>query len=271
MEHVRFEVLPTPSVEELVLGHVPREVPVTVTASPARGLDTTLDLAVSLAQEGYRAVPHVAARMVTGRSELEEIVARLTGAGITSIFVPAGDGPPAGDYRDALGLLEDLDELGRPFSHVGITGYPEPHPTIHDDLLIQSMWDKRKHATHVVSNMTFDPALIRAWVPRLRMRGVALPVLLGVPGPVERAKLLRMATRIGVGESTKFLAKQGGLMARLMTPGGFTGERFLIGCAPTLASLDAGVEGLHLYTFNQVVETEAWRREFIERLDEHGV
>ena len=57
---------------------------------------------------------------------------------------------------------------------MGIAGYPESHPTIHDDLTVQSMWDKRKHATHVVSNLTFDPAVIRDWLHRLRLRGVKL-------------------------------------------------------------------------------------------------
>ena len=43
-----------------------------------------------------------------------------------------------------------------------------------------------------------------------------------------------MATRIGVGESTRFLAKHKGTFARLAAPGGFTGERFLGKCAPAL-------------------------------------
>ena len=54
-----------------------------------------------------------------------------SGKGISSIFVPGGDAEPAGDYHDALSLLEDLAELGNPFAHVGITGYPESHPSIH--------------------------------------------------------------------------------------------------------------------------------------------
>ena len=204
-------------------------------------------------------VPHLAARMITGRSELAEICARLTGQGISRIFVPGGDADPAGDYPDALALLADLTELGRPFAHVGVTGYPESHPTIHDDLVVQAMWDKRRHATHVVSNLTFDPAVVRAWIRRMRDRGVTLPLLLGVPGPVERTKLLAMATRIGVGESTRFLTKHKGTLARLAAPGGFTGERFLRQCAPALAAPDANVGGLHVFTFNQIAETEAWR------------
>ena len=69
---------------------------------------------------------------------------------------------------------------------------------------------------------------------RLRARGVTMPLLLGIPGPVDRTKLLAMATKIGVGESTRFLAKHKGTFARLAAPGGFTGERFLEQCAPAL-------------------------------------
>ena len=266
LENARYEVLPTASTEDKVLEHVPRDRTLTVTASPSKGLEATLDLAERLAGHGYPTVPHLAARMVSGRSELAEIAERLRGKGITSVFVPGGDAEAVGDYPDALALLEDLKELGSPFAHVGITGYPESHPTIHDDLTVQSMWDKRRYATHIVSNLTFDPAVVRDWVRRLRARGVAMPLLLGIPGPVERAKLLGMATRIGVGESTKFLAKNKGVFARLAAPGGFTGERFLERCAPALGEEGALVEGLHVFTFNQIGETEAWRTGMLERL-----
>jgi methylenetetrahydrofolate reductase (NADPH) len=266
LENARYEVLPTASTEEKVLEHVPRDRTVTVTASPSKGLEATLDLAERLTGHGYPTVPHLAARMVSGRDELAEIAERLRGKGITSVFVPGGDAEAVGDYPDALALLEDLKELGSPFAHVGITGYPESHPTIHDDLTVQSMWDKRRYATHIVSNLTFDPAVVRDWVRRLRARGVTMPLLLGIPGPVERAKLLGMATRIGVGESTKFLAKNKGLFARLAAPGGFTGETFLERCAPALGEEGALVEGLHVFTFNQIGEAEAWRTDMLERL-----
>jgi methylenetetrahydrofolate reductase (NADPH) len=265
LENARYEVLPTSSTEDKVLEHLPRDRTVTVTASPSKGLEATFDLAERLTGHGYVVVPHLAARMVTGPTELAEIVDRLRGKVITRVFVPGGDAEPAGSYPDALALLEDLAAMGSPFAHVGITGYPESHPTLHDDLTVQSMWDKRRYATHIVSNLTFDPAVVRDWVRRLRARGVAMPLLLGIPGPVDRTKLLGMATKIGVGESTKFLAKNKGLFARLAAPGGFTGESFLEKCAPALGEDGALVDGLHVFTFNQVAETEAWRAAMLER------
>ncbi|MCW2844818.1 MAG: 5,10-methylenetetrahydrofolate reductase [Nocardioides sp.] len=266
LEQARYEVLPTASTEDKILEHVPRDRVITVTASPSKGLSATLDLAERLTGHGYAVVPHLAARMVTSRAELAEICERLTGKGITRVFVPGGDAEPAGDYADALSLLQDLTALGSPFAQVGITGYPESHPTIHDDLTVQAMWDKRRYATHVVSNLTFDPTVIRGWVQRMRRRGITMPLLLGLPGPVERTKLLGMASKIGVGESTRFLAKNKGFFARLAAPGGFTGERFLEQCAPALAPPEALVEGLHVFTFNQIAETETWRTDLLARL-----
>src|SRR3954452_1222866 len=264
--NARYEVLPTPSIEDVVLEHVGTELHVTVTASPSKGLEATLDLTERLTKHGYVAVPHLAARMVRDRAELEEISARLTSQGIDRIFVPGGDADPPGAYPDALAMLEELKAMGSPFSHIGITGYPESHPTIGDDLTVQSMWDKRRFATHVVSNLTFDPDVLATWVGRMRTRGITMPLLLGIPGPVDRTKLLAMATKIGVGESTRFLAKHKGTFARLAAPGGFTGERFLEKVAPALSPPEMLVEGLHVFTFNQVAATEAWRRQLLEQL-----
>lgn len=144
LSRARYEVFPTAKIEASVVGNVPLDVRLTVTASPAKGLEATLDCAERLIGHGYRVTPHLAARMVRARRQLVEIVDRLTGLGVDDVFVPAGDSdPPVGDYASSLELLRDLTTLGRPFRDVGITGYPESHPIIPDDVIAQSIWDKR--------------------------------------------------------------------------------------------------------------------------------
>jgi len=267
LQNTRYEVLPTANAEDAVVEHVPVGHTITVTASPSKGLGATLDLCERLTGQGFHAVPHLAARMVKGRTELAEICDRLVAVGVDTVFVPAGDAEPtAGAYTSAVDLLEDLSALGNPFLHVGVTGYPESHPAIGDDLTVQAMWDKRRHATQIVSNLCFDPAVVSGWVRRLRARGITLPLLVGMPGPVERAKLLGMATKIGVGESTRFLAKNTSVFARIATPGGYNPRRFLEKAAPDLGADDALVGGLHMFTFNQVAETERWRRDLLAEL-----
>lgn len=267
LHSVRYEVLPAKATEDKVLTHVPRDVQVTVTASPVKGLEPTLDLATRLAAHGYRVVPHVPARLLRDDAHLKEVIDRLRAARVDDIFVPAGDSdPPVGAYDGALPVLRRLSELGGPFAHVGVTGYPESHPLIHDDITIQSMWDKREYATYIVSNLCFDPCVLAEWIARMRRRDVALPVHLGVAGPVQRAKLLSMATKIGVGESTRFLTKHASWFLRFAAPGGYSPERLLTRAEEALTAPSAGVAGLHLFTFNQIAETERWRRALLDRL-----
>jgi len=263
----RFEVIPTSSTEDAVLKWVPREITMAVTASPIKGLEATLSLAERLRKHGYDVVPHVAARLVVDEAHLEEIVARLLSSGVDDIFVPAGDAdPPVGRFDSALSLLVQLDSLGRPFKQMGITGYPESHPAISDDVTVQAMWDKRHYATYIVSNLCFDAGTVRRWIARVRARGVELPIYFGLAGPVERTKLLNMATKIGVRESARFLSGHAGWFLRMGAPGGYDPSRLLERTGAALADPLSIVEGVHLFTFNQVRQTEEWRQSVLASL-----
>jgi methylenetetrahydrofolate reductase (NADH) len=267
----RYEVFPAASVEQAVVDWVPTELTVTVTASPAKGLAETLALTERLAGHGYRVVPHLSARLVRDDAHLADIVARLIACGVADVFVPAGDAdPPAGQFASALSLLVKLTEMGSPFARVGITGYPESHPRIGDDITIQAMWDKRRHATYLVSNLCFDPGTLRQWISRVRARDVTLPLFVGLAGPVERARLLRMAAKAGVAESARFLAGHTEWFLRLGTPGGYSPDRLLERTGTALADPASAVEGLHLFTFNQVRQTEEWRRSLLGRLQDRA-
>ena len=262
----RFEVIPGRGTEAAVAQWVPAGMTVTVTASPVKGLEPTIELAEKLAARGYRVVPHLAARSVTSEAHLVQIVERLRACGVDDVFVPGGDAShPAGPFEGALPLLERLAELGNPFARIGITGYPESHPKIHDDITIQAMWDKRRYATYIVSNVCFDAAQLGRWIQRIRARGVTLPLYVGLAGPAERTRLLRMAAVAGASESARFITRHPGWILRFWAPGGYSPDRFLDRAAPFVASPAAGVAGLHLFTFNQLQPAEQWRTAALER------
>jgi methylenetetrahydrofolate reductase (NADH) len=262
----RYEVIPAKATEQAVADLLPAGMTVTVTASPAKGLEPTIELAEKLAARGYRVVPHLAARSVASEAHLAGIVARLKACGVDDVFVPGGDAThPAGPFEGALPLLERLDAIGRPFARIGITGYPESHPKIHDDLTIQAMWDKRKYASYIVSNLCFDAAALGRWIQRIRARGVTLPLYVGLAGPAERARLLRMAAVAGASESARFITRHPGWILRLWVPGGYSPDRFLDRAAPAITAPGAAVAGLHLFTFNQLQQAEQWRKAALER------
>ncbi len=263
----RYEVIPLEGIEREVAARVPRDVRIAVTASPAKGLGATLDLADRLLVEGFDVVPHLSARLVRDEAHLREVLGRLAEAGVGEVFVVAGDRPqPVGRFADALGLLEAMAAAGHPFRDVGITGYPESHPFIHDDVTIQAMWDKRRYATYIVSNVCFDRRVIVDWVARVRRRGVTLPIHVGVPGLADGARLLRISRRIGIGESARFLRWHSSWLLRMLVPGTYRPDRLVTGLAPDLAAPDMRVGGLHVFTFNEIERTERWRQAMLARL-----
>ena len=262
----RYEIFPSEDAEGLVLDHVPPEVIITVTASPRRGLGATLDLAARLARQGYSVVPHLSARMVRDREHLREVLAAVRDMGSSDVFVVAGDArEPAGDFPDAISLLETMkaEELAVP--DIGVTGYPESHSFIDDDATIQAMWDKRRVATYIVSNLCFDPRVVKGWVDRVRRRKVSLPIHIGLAGIADPAKLMRVSARIGITDSARFLRGHSNWFLRALQPGGYSPERFVKALLPELGTPERNVAGLHFFTFNEVEPTERWRQEMLAR------
>jgi methylenetetrahydrofolate reductase (NADPH) len=261
----RFEILPLDGIEEQVLEHLGTEVKVTVTASPRKGLEATLDLAERLAGAGYAVVPHLSARLVRDRAHLEDVLERLLAAGVRELFVPAGDAPEPGEFQGAAELLAAMGPLRARFDDIGITGYPETHHLISDEETIQAMFAKAPMATCIISQICFDAEVIAGWIAEVRRRGIALPIWIGLPGTVDYAKLVRISMKIGLGESARFMRHHGNWISRLMTRQ-FKPDPLLRGLAPTLADPAANVAGFHMYTFNEVARTERWRRQALERL-----
>jgi methylenetetrahydrofolate reductase (NADPH) len=267
LAHPRYEVIPLPGIEARIADLLPTDVKITVTASPRKGLEPTLVLAENLVRRGYRSVPHVSARLVVDQAHLQEVLQRLHEARIEDVFVIAGDtDEPEGKFPGALEMLRTMDELGHDLAEVGITGYPESHPFIDDDVTIQAMWDKRHFATYIVSNICFDANVISSWVTRVRRRGVELPIYVGLAGVMEPAKLLRVSQKIGVGESVRWLRGHRNWLLRLILPGAHSPTRLLQRLAPELRGPEKRVPGIHLYTFNELAKTEAWRRGLLEEL-----
>ncbi|WP_448623504.1 methylenetetrahydrofolate reductase [Geodermatophilus sp. URMC 64] len=262
-----YEVLPLRNAEESVVEHVPRTVPLSITVTEAKGLTPTIELAERLSGRGFAATPHLAARLVRDKAHLADLVARLRAAAVDGVFVVAGDAAePAGPFPDALSLLEGLAAGGHHFRHVGIGGYPEGHGHISAELIERALERKAPHATHVITQLCFHPSTTRAWARQVRQRGVDLPIRDGLPGAVTRQKLVRISAGLGLGPSARFLAKQHSMFWRFFLPHGYRPDKLIARLAPALGHPLADLQGIHLFTFNEVARTEAWRQEWLARL-----
>lgn len=264
----RYEVIPLPGAEEDVLSHVPKGMKLTVTSSPKLGIETTLRFAGELSNAGYRVVPHLTARLVVDEAHLAEVLARLRETGVSELFVIAGDAEePVGEFDDAAALLRAMSTMEHGIEEVGISGYPESHPLISDEATIRAMEEKQPYATHIVSQICFDAKVTAAWIRSVRARGIELPLYIGVPGVVGKQKLMRVSSKIGLGESARFLRKNRNWLLKLFVSGGYSPNRLIEKLTPTITAPKSKVSGFHIYTFNELAKTEKWRRETLERLE----
>ena len=238
-----FEVYPSQHVLDQI-GYLPDGATIAITASETLGTDATLDLAAELRHLGYSVIPHVAARLIADAAELRDLLARLDELEVQSILLIGGDAREPGDFKDAYSVMMSMA----------------------DDDLSSAIDIKASHAGFVTTQMSFHADAISSYAVAMRRRGIMLLVYLGLPGVVHRARLLRLAAKIGVGDSIRFLRSNVGLLRRFVTPRGYNPDHLLTDLGAQLAAAPDLIAGVHLYTFNECRETERWRQRLLERL-----
>ena len=262
-----MEIFPAPRIESKLDVLAPDSY-IAVTCSPTKGVDDTLDLSERLADRGFRVIPHIAARMVRDKQHLREIVGRIRKTPIVSVFVPGGDADkPTGRYARALDLLRDLADIEHRFIEIGVAAHPEGHPVASDEELLEQLLAKQQFANYIVTQMCFDAGRIASWLAGIRAAGVHLNAWLGMPGAADRAALIKTSLRIGVGDSVRYLRRQGKSAARLMASSEYLPDSLQFELAPVIANPALKVSGQHVFCFNQVERAEQWRLGFIETLE----
>jgi methylenetetrahydrofolate reductase (NADPH) len=257
-----LEVIPLKGAEEKVLA-APGGTQVTITCSPRFGLQRTIAHVESAIAKGYRVVPHLAARMVADERELRSFVSRLRDLGVDDLFVIGGDSnEPLGVFGAAGELLDALQGFDHGMRRIGVGCYPEGHPKISDEVLIEALLAKQLHADYMVSQLCFDSEVLVGWIDDVRSAGVTLPLRIGVAAPIKTTRLAELSVRIGVGQSLRFLTKQHGLVGNLLLGRRYDPENLLLEMGERLDTDELGVEGLHIFTFNQVAVTVDWQSRF---------
>jgi len=259
----RYEVIPLKSMHDQI-PHLPTGCSVSVTCSPTKGIEPTLEISAELQAAGHHAVPHIAARLVEGREHVEKIAARINEHGITEIFVVGGDPDPVGPYADGLSLMKDLLPLCQTVRIVGVPSYPDHHTVIPDAALDEALLAKQALIKELglegftSTQMCFNVKTIEQWLRRQRERGLTLPVHLGVPGAVDRTRLLSLGTRLGIGSSLRYLRKNSGAIMRMFSPSSYDPDKLITPLSRHADEL--GIDGLHLFTFNSIDSTVAWQQ-----------
>lgn len=253
---VRYETLPFGSVDQEA-AQLAQPLTLTVTSSPKHGNDHTVQSAARLRALGHTVVAHLSARMVRSASHLDELIARMREADVHDVFAIGGDHPdPLGPYPGSYELVEALRAHRDAPRTIGVAAYPEGHPLINELALREDLRRKAPLADYVTTQLCFHPEATVRWLQAVRADGINLPAYVGLPGIVDRRRLLEISLKVGVGSSISFLRKQHGV-SKLAGRSHDAAEHLHDAIAPLVGG-ELGIAGLHMYTFNNLLETVAF-------------
>ena len=191
---------------------IPPATPIYFSAVPTITPQEIVAAAASLRKAGLEPIIHVAARRLASAAALQELLSGLRGeADVRRLLVIGGDVDAPGAFSDALAIVQKgrLREAG--IEEIGIGAYPEGHPRIPAGRLESALDEKIAAATaqglriHIVSQFSFSPERILAWLRRIRAGGIGQTIKIGVAGPTSVPALLRYAKRCGVAASLRGL------------------------------------------------------------------
>lgn len=234
---------------------LPRGTPVYFSAVPTITPEELIAGAALLRKSGLEPVIHIAARRVGAAADLQNLLARLHGeAEVRRLLIIGGDVEPLGPFRDALSIIQKgrLCEAG--IAEIGIGAYPEGHARIPAGRLEAALDEKiaaaaaQGLAVHIVSQFSFSPDRIVAWLRKLRACGIAKPVKVGMAGPTSVPGLLRYARRCGVNASLQGLMS--GAAAGLI---GHVGPDRIVEALNTTG--DLGDVAPHYFSFGGAIAT----------------
>ncbi len=267
VRNMRYELVPLKSLDQAI-ADLPNGAPVSVTCSPAKGIATTQDLCEKLIAKGHNVVPHFAARLVEGPEHATKLAAWVRKHGIREVFIIGGDAEVPPYYQFALPFMRDFLGADPGVETIGFGSYPDGHATIsneelHSALIEKEALLKRFGINGVTSTqMCFDAPLILKWLKSLRAAGFTTPVNLGLPGVVDRTRLMSVGLRTGVGQSLRYLKKNKASLTLMFAPGGYDPTKLLADLAPHVEEL--GIVGIHSFTFNSTADTASWQRAILE-------
>jgi methylenetetrahydrofolate reductase (NADPH) len=257
-------------------GSIPAGTKINVTFLGNEDLEMRVAAAKAVRDLGFIPVPHISARRLASRGQLEEFLSRLQDVGATdSVFVVGGDPTtPEGPYEDSYDVIRTGLLLDYGVKEVSIAGYPEGHPDISDEVLWRALDEKSLSLVQqgldatILTQFAFDTDPVLNWIDAVRDRGITSTIRIGTPGPAGIKRLLGFARRFGIGANAMIVKKYGFSLTNLMGTAG--PDKFVTDLSAMLADKAAtapegattGPVKLHFYTFGGLLATADWARQY---------
>ncbi len=216
--------------------------------------------------EGFDVMPHFPARIIKDKATLKDWVQAYKDVGVRQgLLLAGGVAQPVGDFHTSMQLLESGAFDG--FKRLHVAGHPEGNKDIDPDgsdrMVMEAARWKSAFAERTDAQMAmatqfcFEAAPVIAWVDRLAVEGVKLPVHIGIAGPAKLQTLIKFAIACGVGPSLRVLQKRAMDVTKLLLP--YEPTEILTELAAHKAKTPGfGIEQVHFFPLGGIKTNAAW-------------
>lgn len=245
-------------------GLVPLNNAIYVTYLPDEKQTRVIETSKRLTEEGYDVIPHLPARTMENRSDLETYIGALSEkAGCKKILIIGGGGNQKGNISSSMDVLktELLSKFN--FLEVGLAGHPEGNPDISKEDMDIAIIQKNEFAKnsdlklYLATQFFFEAKSLEIWEDKLSLLNNNLEIHAGIPGPATLKTLVGYATSCGIGNSIRFLSKQAMNITKLATTR--TPEKLVADLADYKElNPSSKLTKLHFYAFGGIKKTSEW-------------
>ena len=235
-----------------------------ITYLPDENANNIINTAKKLKKEGYEVIPHLPARTIVDKNDLEKYVGELANeAGCSKILIIGGGGNQAGNISSTMDVLKS-DFLSKfNYKYVGVAGHPEGSPDISNKNLDLAIKEKNEFAKNVnfqmyiATQFFFEARSLIDWEKHLNSLGNKLPIHAGIPGPASIKTLINYARSCGIGNSLRFLSKLAFNLTKLATLS--TPDKLIYDLANYAhKNKSSNLENIHFYAFGGMKKTTDW-------------
>ena len=239
-----------------------------ITYLPDENSKNVIRTAKKLKLEGYDVIPHLPARTIVNKNNLEKYIGELANeSGCSKILIIGGGGNQAGEISSSIDVLK-TDFLSKyNYQFVGVAGHPEGSPDISNENLDLAIKQKNDFAKNVdfkmylATQFFFEAKSLIDWEKHLEKIGNKLPIHAGIPGPASIKTLVNYARSCGIGNSLRFITKQAFNLTKLATLS--TPDKLIYDLAKhSELNKDSKLEKIHFYAFGGMKKTSEWLNQF---------
>jgi len=231
---------------------------------PGTPIDDVVSFALRFKEAGFNPVPHIIARKLSSREQLETALGRLKAGGVDEALCIAGDiAVDDNAFDSSLEVLQTglFGDYG--FSEVGVAGHPEGSKAIGEERVAAALAGKVEFARtapfrlRFVTQFGFDATPFFDWEKETSAAGIDMPIHVGLAGPASFKQLVKFAAVCGVGASARMFKTRTSAMTNLLKTK--APDDLVVSFARhRAANPDTRIVGAHFFAFGGVAKCARW-------------